>query len=82
MQSYRDGPTIIGPSLYFMGCVPEENSQFNAVSVRKSYIGFAVAYALHNGYILSIDDPVLNYIKRQAILRIKRRSMMKGKIFG
>jgi CubicO group peptidase (beta-lactamase class C family) len=31
-------------------------------SVRKSYIGFAVAYALYHGFISSIDDPVSDYI--------------------
>lgn len=42
------------PSIY-------KNTQFHVASVRKSYIGFAIAYAVHYGYIASIDDPVLKY---------------------
>lgn len=37
------------------------DSQYNVASVRKSYIGFAAAWALHNGAIRSFDDPVLRY---------------------
>ncbi len=33
------------------------DTQFHIASVRKSYIGFAAAYAVHNGYF-SIDDPL------------------------
>ncbi|MFF2448857.1 serine hydrolase domain-containing protein [Neobacillus sp. NPDC058068] len=40
----------------------QEDSQFHIASVRKSYIGFAVAYAVHNGYIDSIDDEVTKYL--------------------
>ncbi|MFD1676138.1 serine hydrolase domain-containing protein [Alicyclobacillus fodiniaquatilis] len=42
--------------------VTEPTSQFNVASVRKSYIGLAVAYALYQGSIKSLDDPVLNYL--------------------
>jgi CubicO group peptidase (beta-lactamase class C family) len=38
------------------------DTQFHVASVRKSYIGFAVAYAVNEGYIDSIDDPILNYL--------------------
>lgn len=38
------------------------DSQFHVASVRKSYIGFTVAYAVHNGYIESIDDEVTKYL--------------------
>lgn len=41
----------------------QEDSQFHVASVRKSYIGFAVAYAVQNGYIKSIDDAVTTYLK-------------------
>ncbi len=37
-------------------------SRFNVASARKSYIGFAVAYALLNKYIHSIDDYVIDYL--------------------
>lgn len=40
----------------------QEDSQFHVASVRKSYLGFAVAYAVHNGYIDSIDDPFTKYL--------------------
>ncbi|MED3574243.1 serine hydrolase domain-containing protein [Cytobacillus praedii] len=40
----------------------QEDSQFHVASVRKSYIGFAAAYAIHNGYISSIDDEVTKYL--------------------
>ncbi|RFA33068.1 hypothetical protein CAI16_15995 [Virgibacillus dokdonensis] len=40
----------------------QEDTQFHVASVRKSYIGFAVAYANYYGYIQSIDDPVLTYL--------------------
>jgi CubicO group peptidase (beta-lactamase class C family) len=39
------------------------DSQFNVASVRKSYLGYAVAWALHDGDIYSIDDAVLNYLQ-------------------
>ncbi|MBO0588000.1 serine hydrolase domain-containing protein [Sporosarcina sp. E16_8] len=37
------------------------NTQFHIASVRKSYIGFTVAYAIYKGYIESIDDLVTKY---------------------
>jgi CubicO group peptidase (beta-lactamase class C family) len=40
----------------------QPDTQFHVASVRKSYIGFAVAYAVFYGYIKSIDDLVLNYL--------------------
>ncbi|WP_229593699.1 serine hydrolase domain-containing protein [Rossellomorea vietnamensis] len=40
----------------------QADTQFHVASVRKSYIGFAVSYALYYGYINSIDDPVLSYL--------------------
>lgn len=40
----------------------QEDSQFHVASVRKSYIGFAVAYAVHHSYIESIDDEVTKYL--------------------
>lgn len=38
------------------------DSQFNVASARKSYIGFAVAWAVHQGKVRSIDDPVREYL--------------------
>ncbi|MFS0784310.1 serine hydrolase domain-containing protein [Bacillus sp. 1P06AnD] len=40
----------------------DEDHQFYVASVRKSYIGFAVAYCVMKGYIQSIDDPVTAYL--------------------
>jgi CubicO group peptidase (beta-lactamase class C family) len=37
------------------------DTQFHVASVRKSYIGFAVAYAVHNRLIESIDDEITKY---------------------
>ncbi|MFI8575373.1 serine hydrolase domain-containing protein [Rossellomorea aquimaris] len=42
--------------------IVQADTQFHVASVRKSYIGFAVSYALFYGYINSIDDPVLSYL--------------------
>ncbi|WP_066394179.1 serine hydrolase domain-containing protein [Neobacillus mesonae] len=39
-----------------------EDSQYHVASVRKSYIGFAAAYAVFNGFIDSIDDPITKYL--------------------
>lgn len=40
----------------------QADSQFHAASVRKSYIGFAVACSLFDGHISSIDDPIIDYL--------------------
>ncbi|MGG4166466.1 serine hydrolase domain-containing protein [Rossellomorea vietnamensis] len=40
----------------------QPDTQFHVASVRKSYIGYAVSYALFYGYIKSIDDLVLSYL--------------------
>ncbi|MGV3487098.1 MAG: serine hydrolase domain-containing protein [Tuberibacillus sp.] len=39
------------------------SSQFNVASARKSYLGLAVAYALYEGKIKSLDDYVIEYIE-------------------
>lgn len=38
------------------------DTQFHVASVRKSYIGFAVSYALFHGCIKSLDDLALSYL--------------------
>ncbi|MGD6960413.1 serine hydrolase domain-containing protein [Rossellomorea aquimaris] len=40
----------------------QADTQFHVASVRKSYIGFAMSYALFYGYINSIDDQVFSYL--------------------
>lgn len=40
----------------------QADTQFHVASVRKSYIGFAAAYAVYYGYIRSIDDLVVDYL--------------------
>lgn len=38
-----------------------ETSQFNVASARKSYLGLAIAYALYEGKIKSLDDYAIDY---------------------
>lgn len=40
----------------------QADTQFHIASVRKSYIGFAAAYAIYNGYF-TIDDPVRQFVE-------------------
>lgn len=40
----------------------QADTQFHVASVRKSYIGLAVAYAVNKGYIESIDDLITKYL--------------------
>ena len=40
----------------------QADTQFHVASVRKSYIGFAAAYAVYTGCISSIDEPVTRYL--------------------
>lgn len=40
----------------------DEESQFNVASVRKTFLGFAVSLALHEGKVRSIDDLVVDYL--------------------
>jgi CubicO group peptidase (beta-lactamase class C family) len=40
-----------------------DSSQFNVASARKSYLGLAVAYALYEGKIKSIDDFAIDYFE-------------------
>jgi CubicO group peptidase (beta-lactamase class C family) len=55
---------------YYSGChapSPESrpiqpDSRFHVASVYKSFLGFAVAHAVHAGMIASIDDPISEYL--------------------
>ncbi|MEB2278387.1 beta-lactamase family protein [Lysinibacillus xylanilyticus] len=38
---------------------------FHLASVRKTYVGFAVAYAIYHNYIASIDDKLSNYLDNE-----------------
>ncbi|UFU00103.1 beta-lactamase family protein [Radiobacillus kanasensis] len=40
-----------------------ETSQFNVASARKSYLGLAIAYALYEGKINSLDDYAIEYFE-------------------
>ncbi|MDQ1914880.1 serine hydrolase domain-containing protein [Paenibacillus sp. GD4] len=40
----------------------DEFSQFNVYSTRVTYVGLAVAIAINDGAIKSIDDPISNYL--------------------
>ncbi|WP_332646091.1 serine hydrolase domain-containing protein [Lysinibacillus sp. 54212] len=44
----------------------QEDTQFHVASVRKSYIGLAVAYAVNEGCIGSIDDPITSYLPNKS----------------
>jgi CubicO group peptidase (beta-lactamase class C family) len=51
------------------GATPiHENSQFNVASARKSYLGLAVAYAVYEGKINSLDDLAINYFEEYEML--------------
>ncbi|TGB01398.1 serine hydrolase domain-containing protein [Halobacillus salinus] len=43
----------------------QADTQFHVASVRKSYIGFAAAYAVYNGYIESIDEFVVDHLPEE-----------------
>jgi len=46
------------------GSLPvSETSMFNIASARKSYLGLAIAYALYEGKIKSLDDQVADYFE-------------------
>ncbi|MBY0099366.1 serine hydrolase domain-containing protein [Mesobacillus maritimus] len=46
------------------GSLPvSETSMFNIASARKSYLGLAIAYALYEGKIKSLDDKVTDYFE-------------------
>ncbi|MFJ8518255.1 serine hydrolase domain-containing protein [Lysinibacillus xylanilyticus] len=40
---------------------------FHLASVRKTYVGFAVAYAVYHNYIASIDDPLSDYLENEKV---------------
>ncbi|MEG0472185.1 MAG: serine hydrolase domain-containing protein [Solibacillus sp.] len=40
----------------------QSDTKFHLASCRKSYVAFAVAYALHHGFIQSLDDEILTYL--------------------
>lgn len=40
---------------------------FHLASVRKTYVGFAVAYAIYHNYIASIDDRLSDYLGHTSI---------------
>ena len=40
-----------------------QSSQFNVASARKSYLGLAIAYAVNEGKINSLDDYAVNYFE-------------------
>lgn len=44
-----------------------ESSKFNIASARKSYLGLAVAFALYEKKIKSIDDYAVDYTSRNMI---------------
>ncbi|WP_253896187.1 serine hydrolase [Solibacillus sp. R5-41] len=51
----------------------QPDTKFHIASCRKSYVAFAVAYALHHGFIQSLDDEILNYLPLS-----KQKELYKG----
>lgn len=57
----------------------DEESQFNVASVRKTFLGFAISLALHEGKVRSIDDLVVDYLNeldREALRHITIRHLL------
>lgn len=53
----------------------QEDTQFHVASVRKSYIGFAVAYTVQEGYISSVDDLVSSYLPEMDSIILAQTSL-------
>ncbi|WP_374963341.1 serine hydrolase domain-containing protein [Lysinibacillus sp. RS5] len=51
VQGQQKGAKNVGP-----------HTLFHLASVRKAYVGFAVAYAIYHNYIASIDDKLSDYL--------------------
>jgi CubicO group peptidase (beta-lactamase class C family) len=43
--------------------VVDAQSRFNIASIRKTYLGFAISLALHEGKIKSLDNEIFDYLK-------------------
>ncbi|WP_159884159.1 cysteine-rich CWC family protein [Paenibacillus puerhi] len=56
-EAYRGAHTCGSPDVR----PTDARSRFNVASVRKSFLGLLVAWALHDGLIGSVDDPVTRY---------------------
>ena len=48
----------------------QSDTKFHIASCRKSYVAFVVAYAIHNGFIQSIDDEINRYLPETQQLNI------------
>lgn len=48
----------------------QADTKFHLASCRKSYIAYAVAYALHNGFLRSLDDEILQYLPSSQQLEV------------
>ncbi|MFJ8458738.1 serine hydrolase domain-containing protein [Lysinibacillus xylanilyticus] len=57
-QGQQKGAKKVGP-----------HTLFHLASVRKAYVGFAVAYAIYHNYIASIDDKLSDYLGNEEIFR-------------
>ncbi len=56
VQGQQDGAKKVGP-----------HTLFHLASVRKAYVGFAVAYAIYHNFIHSIDDKLSDYLGDQEV---------------
>ena len=48
----------------------QSDTKFHIASCRKSYVAFAVAYAIHNGFIQSLDDEINSYLPQTQQMKI------------
>ena len=48
----------------------QSDTKFHLASCRKSYVAFAVAYAIHHGLIQSLDDEINRYLPQTQQLKI------------
>lgn len=51
----------------------QPDTKFHIASCRKSYVAFVVAYAIHQGFIQSLDDEILTYLPE-----IQRKEIYRG----
>lgn len=51
----------------------QRDTKFHIASCRKSYVAFAVAYAIHHGFIQSLDDEMVTYLPE-----IQRKEIYRG----
>lgn len=69
---YKHGQTVLEEYFGVQGRQKNEkmvgpHTLFHLASVRKTFVGFAVAYAIYHNYIASIDDKLSDYLKDEKV---------------